>query len=122
MSTQTQIETGTGDINVLALNIADLPRKLTEEAFNIILQRAYLIQGLAQTACPVRTGNLRDHIWVVVGENSEQHKTVNIEVPVPYAAIVEARQPFLGPAVDSVLPELETALRGLQETVIDVSK
>lgn len=108
-------------LNILAENIAKLPEKLTEAAFEILLQRGYLVLGEAQVNCPVLTGNLRDSGALYIAENSEQQKTVTVGFFTPYASIVEARTPFLGPAVADVLPELETALRSLQGSVIDVA-
>ena len=110
------------DLNVFTENLAQLPQKLDSAAFEILWQGAYLILGEAQVNCPVITGFLRDSGMVHIIENSEGRKTVTVGFSAPYAAIVEARTPFLGPAVADVLPQLETALRSLQENVIDVNK
>ena len=107
--------------NILAENIAQLPQKIGDASLEILLQRGYLVLGEAQVNCPVLTGNLRDSGALFVTENSEQQKTVTVGFFAPYAAIVEARTPFLGPAVADVLPELETALRNLQGSIIDVA-
>jgi hypothetical protein len=109
------------DLAFLAVNIGELPKKLTDAAFEIILSRAYMIQGLAQIYVPVKTGNLRDRINVDVETNSDDEKTVSISANTDYASLVEERTPFLGPAVLEVQPELEVALRSLQGSVLDAA-
>jgi hypothetical protein len=109
------------DLAFLAVNIGELPQKLTDAAFEIILSRAYMIQGLAQIYVPVKTGNLRDRINVDVETNSDDEKTVSISANTDYASLVEERTPFLGPAVLEVQPELEVALRSLQGSVLDAA-
>jgi hypothetical protein len=107
--------------NMLAANIGSLPEKLTDAAFEILWQNAYLIAGLAQMYVPVKTGNLRDHIEVIVTVNGEEIKEIAVEANTDYAAIVEAKHPFLAPAVAEVQPQIEAALKSLQGSVIDAS-
>jgi hypothetical protein len=108
----------------MALNegIADLPAEIMNEAFKVIVSKAYEMQTLAQMMAPVKTGWLRDHIQVEITENSNETKTVSISCNVDYAAIVEAKQPFLGPAINQIAPTIPSALLELQRSVINVEQ
>ena len=47
--------------------IALLPEKMLEYAYEVMMNQAHLIVGLAQVYCPVETGALRDSIRVEHG-------------------------------------------------------
>ena len=108
------------DLAAVTENLRELPAELTDAAFEVLLQKAALIVGLAQIYAPVKTGRLRDSINFKVVEDTEKNKSIMISVDCPYGEIVEARTPFLAPAVAAVQGDIEAALNSLQEKVIDV--
>jgi hypothetical protein len=108
------------DINVLASKVGQLPQIIGEEALNRLIRDAELIVGIAQINCPVLTGNLRDSIKYMVAEDSDNRKMVVVTaggLNVDYAGIVESKQPFLGPAVQEVLPQLKQDLESIQQVI-----
>lgn len=98
---------------VVKEDIARLPEKMLEFAFEVLLQQAELMKGLAQVYVPVDTGSLRDSIRVERGGEGEGWRRVRIRAGgyvtnpktgrlVNYAAIVEAKYPYMRPAFDEV--------------------
>lgn len=97
--------------------LANLPEKMLEYAYEVIMQQAHLIVGLAQVYVPVDTGSLRDSIRVERGGESLHWRQVKVRAGgyvtnpksgrlVNYAAIIEAKYPFMRPAVDEVTPTI----------------
>jgi hypothetical protein len=98
---------------VVKEDIARLPEKMLEFAFEVLLQQAELMKGLAQVYVPVDTGSLRDSIRVERGGEGEAWRRVRVRSGgyvtnpktgrlVNYAAIVEAKYPYMRPAFDEV--------------------
>ncbi len=84
-----------------------------------------MVQGLAQVFVHVDSGVLRDSVRIEITTNNEQVKTVAVKaggIDAPYAAIIEAKYPFMAPAFDQVKPEIEDALKQLQGIVDECSK
>jgi len=98
-------------------DLAKLPEKMLDGAFEAINQAADLIVGLAQVNVRVDTGSLRDSIRkervssrvvrVRAGGYVTNPKTGKL---VNYAAVIEQRYPFLSPAVRSVYPQIRTMI------------
>jgi len=97
--------------------LANLPEKMLEYAYQVIMEQAHLIVGLAQVYAPVDTGSLRDSIRVERGGEGLNWRQVKVRAGgyvtnpktgrlVNYAAIIEMKQPFLRPAVDEVTPTI----------------
>ena len=59
-------------------SLAELPEKMTEYAFEVLLKQAELIKGLAQIYVPVDTGSLRDSIRVERGGEGKTWRVVKI--------------------------------------------
>jgi len=97
--------------------LANLPEKMMEWAFEVLLKQAELMKGLAQVYVPVDTGSLRDSIRIERGGESLHWRQVRVRAGgyrinprtgklVAYAAIVEERQPFMRPAFEEVKPTI----------------
>lgn len=90
----------------------------------VFLPEAELIRDEAKGIVPVRTGKLRDHIFAVDGTPEAPNVIVGVDgTKVPYAHIVELRQPFLRPAgirAEGGLPQrVADRLRAKFEGVLD---
>ena len=73
MSITLDLETGT-----VKDSIANLPEKMMEYAFEVLLKQAELIKGLAQVYVPVDTGSLRDSIRVERGGEGLRWRQVRV--------------------------------------------
>ena len=102
--------------------LANLPEKMLEWAFEVLMKQAELMKGLAQVYVPVDTGSLRDSIRVERGGESLNWRQVRIRAGgyitnpkshrlVNYAVIVEAKQPFMRPAFEEVKPTIAEMIK-----------
>ena len=102
--------------------LATLPEKMLEYAFEVLMEQAHLMVGLAQVYCPVETGSLRDTIRVERGGEGLNWRQVKVRAGgyitnpksgriVNYAVYVESQQPFMQPAFDEVKPTIAEMLR-----------
>jgi len=118
-------------------SLAELPTKMMDYAFEVMLKQAELIKGLAQVYCPVETGSLRDSIRVERGGENKQWRQIKVRMggyvtnpktgkKVNYAGFQEfgtkfiVAKLFLTQAVNEVQPTIagmiETnVVRGVQE-------
>jgi hypothetical protein len=98
-----------------------LPAKIQQVVFDILLEQAQVICGLAQTYVRVDTGSLRDSIRVDTADSGPDGVTVVIKAGglivnpktgrlVDYADIVEAKYPFMAPAFLQIFPQIQVAL------------
>jgi len=110
------------DLGNLKVDLARLPEKIRDIAFEVLIEQAHLIQGLAQVNVRVDTGSLRDSIRVERGGEGEHWRRVRIRAGgyitnprtgklVDYAVFVETHFPFLGPAVDEVKPTITDMIK-----------
>lgn len=95
-------------------DLAKLPEKMLEAAYEELLQQAELMKGLAQVNVRVDTGSLRDSIRVErVGPTYHLHMMVRVRAGgyvtnpktgklVNYAAIIESKYPFMRPAWNQI--------------------
>lgn len=95
-------------------DLAILPEKMLEAAYEELLQQAYLMRGLAQIYVRVDTGSLRDSIRVErVGPTYHLHMVVRVRAGgyitnpktkrlVNYAGIVEIKYPYMRPAWEQI--------------------
>jgi len=106
----------------IKLKLALLPEKMLEYAFEVLMNQAHLITGLAQVYCPVDTGSLRDSIRVERGGEGKEWRRISVRAGgyivnpksnrlVDYAVYVEASQPFMQPAFDEVKPTIAGMLQ-----------
>jgi hypothetical protein len=58
--------------------LATLPEKMLEYAYEVIMEQAHLIVGLAQIYVPVETGSLRDSIRVERGGLGQHWREVRV--------------------------------------------
>ena len=97
--------------------LANLPEKMLDWAFEVLMEQAELMKGLAQVNVPVDTGSLRDSIRVERGGEGEAWRRVSVRAGgyvvnpktgrlVNYASVVEAKQPFMRPAFEQVEPTI----------------
>lgn len=108
--------------------LAELPEKMTEAAYQIMMEQAHLIVGLAQVYCPVDTGSLRDSIRVERGGEGKAWREVRVRAGgyvtnpetgriVNYARFQEEGTRyiigihFLSDAVEQVRPTIEEMIR-----------
>ena len=93
--------------------LANLPENMLDWAFEVLMTQAELVKGLAQVYVPVDTGSLRDSIRVERGGESLNWRQVRVRAGgyvtnpktgklVNYAAVVEAKYPFMRPAFEEV--------------------
>ena len=112
----------------LKADLADLPEKLLDAAFEYLLESAQLIKGLAQVRVRVDTGSLRDSIRVERGGKGKHWRRVRVRAGgyitnpdtgrlVDYAGYVESKYPYLRPAVDEVMPQIREGLRYVCENL-----
>ncbi|GBD17574.1 hypothetical protein HRbin27_00056 [bacterium HR27] len=102
-------------VNLLDNKVPKVAEQLRPRAGQLVRKAAADITASAKNRAPVDTGNLRNSItWQRAGE-----LTAIVNVGAEYGIYVEygtrkmRAQPYLGPAVDEVLPELRAALREL---------
>ena len=112
-------------------DLAELPEKMLEYAFEVLIQQAQLMKGYAQTYVRVDTGSLRDSIRVERGGIGKNWKQVRVRAggyitnpktrrPVNYAAIVETKYPFLKPAYYQVRDTIKEMIK--QRVVEGISR
>ncbi len=103
-------------------DLAQLPEKMLEAAWEEIIQAVTLMKGLAQVYVPVDTGSLRDSIRVERGGEGLNYREVRLRAGgyitnpktnklVNYATIVEQRQPYMRPAYEEVKATLSDLIR-----------
>ncbi len=107
------------DLTAVLSAIRELPNNIRMESLDILTRNAELIAGTAQILVHVKSGYLRDSIHTEITEDTEQRVTVAVKASAPYAAIIEEEYPFMAPAVDSVIPQLEAELRDRIQRVIN---
>ena len=103
----------TPDLNALHSTIQKLPAELQAEAIAELKNAADAIAALAQMFCRVDSGALRDSIHVE--QNGENFIVKAGGATAPHAPIIEAKYPFLKPAVDAMKPQIDAALNKLME-------
>jgi len=97
--------------------IARLPEKMLEYAFEALMQQAELMKGLAQVYVRVDTGSLRDSIRVERGGEREGWRRIRVRAGgyivnpksgqlVNYAIHVEAKYPYMRPAYEEIRPTI----------------
>jgi hypothetical protein len=103
-------------------DLAQLPEKMLDYSLEAINDAADLIVGLAKVYVRVDTGSLRDSIRKErVGPTYHRHRLVRVRAGgyiinpktgklVNYAAIIEAKYPFLRPAFLSVYPQIKSMI------------
>lgn len=75
-------------------------------------ETAQAAKAAAQAICPVDTGLLQSSIYADVdARGGSARRTLVVGADAPYAAYVEAEQPFLRPAMDAEAPRLTERLR-----------
>ena len=91
-----------------------LPDEVVAWAFEVLLEQAQLIKGLAQIYVLVDKGSLRDSIRVERGGEGEAWRRVRVRAggyivnpkqpghTVNYAGVVEAKYPYMRPAFEQV--------------------
>lgn len=110
------------DLGTTKTDLAVLPEKMLEYAFEVLLQQAELMKGLAQVYVPVDTGSLRDSIRVERGGEGEAWRRVRVRAGgyvtnpktgrlVNYAGIVEAKYPYMRPAFEEIKVTIAEMIR-----------
>jgi len=99
-------------------DLAMLPEKMLEAAYEELLQQAELMKGYAQVNVRVDTGSLRDSIRIErTAPTHHLHRMVRVRAGgyvtnpktgkiVDYAAIIEQRFPYMRPAFDAIRSDL----------------
>jgi len=110
------------DLGRAKTDLADLPEKMLDYAFEVLMARAELMKGLAQVYVPVDTGSLRDSIRIERGGESKEWRRVRVRAGgyvtnpktgrlVNYAAVVEQRFPYMRPAFDEIKGDIAEMIR-----------
>lgn len=113
MSIRLDFEKGT-----VKQDLAELPEKMLESAFEVLLDQAHLMRDLAQVYVRVDTGSLRDSIRVERGGQGMHWRQVRVRAGgyitnpktgklVDYATIVEVKYPYMRPAWQQVCHTIE---------------
>ena len=90
-------------------DIAQLPTKMLDYAFEVLIQQAELMKAYAQVNVRVDTGSLRDSIRLERGGVGKHWRVVRVRAGgyvtnpktgriVNYAAVVERKYPYMRPA------------------------
>lgn len=117
MSVQLDFSKGT-----VKQDIAEVPNKILEGAFEAINAAADLMVGLAQVYVLVDTGSLRDSIRKERGGQGMHWRVVRVRAGgyvtnprtgkiVDYAVHVERKHPYMKPAWENVRPQVEEIIR-----------
>jgi len=124
MSLRFDFESGT-----LKQDLAELPEKMLEGAWEEIVQVVTTMKGLAQANVRVDTGSLRDSIRVERGGEGKYWRQIRVRAGgyvinprtrkiVDYAAIVEVYYPYMAPAWQAVCHDLIALIkRGVMQEV-----
>lgn len=124
MSLRLNFESGT-----LKQDLAELPEKMLDGAWEEIIQVVTTMKGLAQTYVRVDTGSLRDSIRVERGGKGKYWREIRVRAGgyvtnpktgkiVNYAAIVEMKYPYMRPAWQDVCHDLiDLIKRGVMQKV-----
>jgi hypothetical protein len=110
------------DLGRAKTDLADLPEKMLDWAFEVLMSRAELMKDLAQVYVRVETGSLRDSIRVERGGEGEAWRRVRVRAGgyvtnpktgkiVDYAAVVEQRFPYMQPAFEEVRADIEEMIK-----------
>jgi hypothetical protein len=110
------------DLGQVKTDLADLPEKMLEYAFEVLMSRAELMKDLAQVYVRVDTGSLRDSIRIERGGESKNWRRVRVRAGgyvtnpktgrlVDYAGIVEQRFPYMRPAFDEIKGDIADMIR-----------
>ena len=102
--------------------LAELPEKMLEDAWEEIIQAVTLMKGLAQVYVPVETGSLRDSIRVERGGSGKGWRVIGLRAGgyivnpktgklVDYACYVEKKQSYICRAWYSVCPNIMDLIR-----------
>jgi hypothetical protein len=102
--------------------LAQLPEKMLEFAFEVLLKQAELMKDLAQVYVPVDTGSLRDSIRVERGGEGLHWREVKVRAGgyvvnprtgqlVDYAPFVEAQTGFMQTAFAEVEPTIAEMIK-----------
>lgn len=97
--------------------LAQLPEKMVDYAFEAIIKQAELMRDLAKIYCPVDTGSLRDSIRVERGGEAKGWREVRVRAGgyitnprtgkrVDYAIYQEAARGFMAAAYAEVQPTI----------------
>lgn len=117
MSIHLDFEKGT-----IKQDLAQLPEKMMEAAWEEIVQAVTLMKGLAQGNVRVDTGSLRDSIRVERGGEGKLWRQIKLRAGgyivnpktgklVNYAAVVEAKYPYMRPAWQEVEPTIKELIK-----------
>ncbi len=107
--------------NLVKQDLVMLPERMMEAAWEVIIQKVTLAKGLAQVYVLVDTGSLRDSIRVERGGEGQSYRQIRLRAGgyvtnprtgrlVDYAAFVEAKHPFMRPAIDVAFKEATTEI------------
>jgi hypothetical protein len=102
--------------------LAELPEKMLEYAFEVLMKQAELIKGLAQVYVPVDTGSLRDSIRIVRAggyvTNPETGRIVDYAKFQEFGTRYVYGQFYLTRAVEEVQPTIAAMIKaGVVEKV-----
>jgi len=103
-------------------DLAQLPEQMLDYAFEVLIQQAELMKGLAQVYVRVDTGSLRDSIRLERGGVGKHWRVVRVRAGgyvtnpktgriVNYAAVVEQRFPYMRPAFEQVRSQIASMIK-----------
>lgn len=103
-------------------DLAELPEKMLDHAFEVLMDQAHLMAGIAQVLVRVDTGSLRDSIRVERGGKGKHWRVVRVRAGgyitnpdtgrlVDYAVHVESKYPFMRPAWEQIRPAIREMIR-----------
>lgn len=115
----------TSDLDALAARLGASGLRIGAATAAALRKTAYGIERSAKANAPVDTGALRNSISTsFAGDGRSGAMAAEIGPTVDYGIYVEfgtsrmAGQPFMGPAYDANVPQLEAALGGIAEAIL----
>ena len=106
------------EVAALSVELDGLSARAVYRAGHEIDAAAHRIEGQAKTICPVDTGACRASISTSVsGMTAEIGPTVHYAPYLEYGTYKMAPRPFMGPAADQELPQLEQRLGNIMDGI-----
>lgn len=115
----TSVRIDASEVHALADDLRQAADTMPGKAQSVVSKVGHDMQATAQAIVPVDTGHLKSTIGTeVMGLSADVFATAEYSSYVELGTSRMAPQPYLGPAFDQHLPDLESALGALGSSAI----